>query len=228
MLHLPIVLTLAAAATAQSYVGCYHHEYNTMLLTDNMMWFGNEWAGLLTPDLCFDHCSGYNYFGLVGGNQCACGNDLPADEYKQDETYCDVPCVGDSDVPCGGPDNTINIYEADGAASTTESIIGSTMEPTVPTTEDVVTYSSVTMPEATTTPCAPATECGADISDDCQAGYDNAVANGNLEDFYCFCGTEGGATPLRDRCSLCCGGSGSGDYISGDYISGDFYGSGVY
>ena len=51
MLHLPIVLTLAAAATAQSYVGCYHHEYNTMLLTDNMMWFGNEWAGLLTPDL---------------------------------------------------------------------------------------------------------------------------------------------------------------------------------
>merc|ERR1712117_931689 len=71
-----------------------------------MMWFGNEWAGLLTPDLCFDHCSGYNYFGLVGGNQCACGNDLPADEYKQDETYCDVPCVGDSDVPCGGPDNS--------------------------------------------------------------------------------------------------------------------------
>ena len=51
MLHLPIVLTLAAAASAQSYVGCYHHEYNTMLLTDNMMWFGNEWAGLLTPDL---------------------------------------------------------------------------------------------------------------------------------------------------------------------------------
>ena len=50
-------------------------------------------------------------------------------------------------MPCGGPDNTINIYEADGAASTTESIIGSTMEPTVPTTEDVVTYSSVTMPE---------------------------------------------------------------------------------
>ena len=53
-------------------------------------------------------------------------------------------------MPCGGPDNTINIYEADGAAgtiSTTESIMGSTWEPTVPTTEDVVTYSSVTMPE---------------------------------------------------------------------------------
>ena len=96
---------------------------------------------------CFDHCSGYNYYGLIWGNQCACGNELPPDEYKQDETYCDVPCVGDSDVPCGGPDNTINIYEADGAAgtiSTTESIIGSTWEPTVPTTEDVVTASPMT------------------------------------------------------------------------------------
>ena len=51
MLHWPIVLTLVAAASAQSNLGCYQHEYNTMLLTEDMKWFGNEWAGLLTPDL---------------------------------------------------------------------------------------------------------------------------------------------------------------------------------
>ena len=63
-------------------------------------------------------------------------------------------------MPCGGPGNTINVYKVGGAAgtiSTTESIAGSTKEPTMPTTadvvtfspttEDVVTYSSVTMPE---------------------------------------------------------------------------------
>ena len=70
---------------------------------------------------------------------------MPADEYKQDESYCDVPCVGDSDVQCGGSGNAINVYEIDGAAgtiSTTESMAGSTQEPTIPTTEDVVTYST--------------------------------------------------------------------------------------
>ena len=65
---------------------------------------------------------------------------MPADEYKQDESYCDVPCVGDSTVPCGGSGNAINVYEIDGAAgtiSTTESMAGS-----IPTTEDFVTYSA--------------------------------------------------------------------------------------
>jgi len=46
---------------------------------------------------------------------------------------------------------------------------------------------------------------GTYISDDCQSEYDNAVQNGDLEYFYHRCATEGGATPLRTRCSLCCG-----------------------
>ena len=51
MLHWAIVFTLVAATSAQSYLGCYHHEYNTMLLTDDIKWFGDEWSGFLTPDL---------------------------------------------------------------------------------------------------------------------------------------------------------------------------------
>ena len=51
MLHWAIVFTFVASAATQSYLGCYHHEYNTMLLTDDIKWFGNEWSGLLTPDL---------------------------------------------------------------------------------------------------------------------------------------------------------------------------------
>ena len=51
MRHWAIVFTLLVAASAQSYLGCYHHEYNTMLLTDGIKYFGNVWSGLLTPDL---------------------------------------------------------------------------------------------------------------------------------------------------------------------------------
>ena len=47
-------------------------------------------------------------------------------------------------------------------------------------------------------------ECGDLISDDCISEYDNAVANGSLDPFYKRCVGEGGAEPLRTRCSLCC------------------------
>merc|ERR1719186_850123 len=46
--------------------------------------------------------------------------------------------------------------------------------------------------------------CGNTISSDCQAEYNNSKNNNNLAAFYERCKTEGGATPLRDRCSLCC------------------------
>ena len=47
-------------------------------------------------------------------------------------------------------------------------------------------------------------QCGETVSDDCQAEYDNAVRNKNIEAFYRRCATEEGATPLRTRCALCC------------------------
>ena len=47
-------------------------------------------------------------------------------------------------------------------------------------------------------------QCGNYISNDCQSEYNNALRNGNLGSFYHRCATEGGARPLRARCSLCC------------------------
>ena len=83
---------------------------------------------------CLDHCSSlcHKYFGLIWGNQCACGNDLPADKYKKDESFCDVPCIGDSSLTCGGPQNAINVYEIDDACATTESLPVSSEDPNVP------------------------------------------------------------------------------------------------
>ena len=47
-------------------------------------------------------------------------------------------------------------------------------------------------------------ECGYEISDDCESEYNNAINNGDLDSFYSRCETEGGSSPLRARCALCC------------------------
>merc|ERR1719322_1958805 len=47
-------------------------------------------------------------------------------------------------------------------------------------------------------------ECGNEISDDCESEYNNAINNGDLDSFYSRCETEGGSSPLRARCALCC------------------------
>ena len=47
-------------------------------------------------------------------------------------------------------------------------------------------------------------ECGDGISDDCGSEYNNAVNNNDLDSFYGRCKFEGGSSPLRARCALCC------------------------
>lgn len=43
-----------------------------------------------------------------------------------------------------------------------------------------------------------------EVSDDCATEFDNAMVNDDLKKFYERCENEGGANPLRSRCSLCC------------------------
>ena len=41
-------------------------------------------------------------------------------------------------------------------------------------------------------------------SADCISEYERFENDGNLQGFYDFCVNEGGADPLKDRCSRCC------------------------
>merc|ERR1719330_1396221 len=43
-----------------------------------------------------------------------------------------------------------------------------------------------------------------EVSEDCEKEFENALTNDDLEKFYKRCDNEGGANPLRLRCSLCC------------------------
>merc|ERR1711992_52370 len=87
-------------------------------------WFGNKWVGgKLTPSICYAHCldGGFSYYGLIWGDQCACTNQLPSDEHKRSEDYCNLPCIGDASAKCGRDGwwdaaktdrmNAVNIYE---------------------------------------------------------------------------------------------------------------------
>lgn len=46
---------------------------------------------------CFHHClaGGYAYYGLIWGNQCACGNNAPSEAHKRGENYCNIDAVGE-------------------------------------------------------------------------------------------------------------------------------------
>merc|ERR1712232_61710 len=62
-----------------------------------------------------------------------------------------------------------------------------------------LTYTTTVQGDST----SPRIACGDTVSVDCQSEYDNAVANSNLPVFCNRCVMEGGADPLRKRCSMC-------------------------
>ena len=52
---------------------------------------------------CYDHCNSKNTisYGLWEGKQC-CSGDLPDENYRVDESFCDKTCSGEK---CGGDKN---------------------------------------------------------------------------------------------------------------------------
>ena len=62
---------------------------------------------------CFDQCSlsGDTYYGLMWGNQCECGSVKPDDSNKKADSHCGTACPGDPSAKCGGPGNSINLYQ---------------------------------------------------------------------------------------------------------------------
>lgn len=65
----------------------------------------------INEQMCYEECisKGALYMGLIGGNQCSCGED--ADYVGSDKTdgECDVTCAGEDSI-CGGMDS-FDLYE---------------------------------------------------------------------------------------------------------------------
>ena len=113
----------------------------------------------MTPENCMNACfsQGYVYAGVEYSAECWCDNELrngggPAPD---GEAQCTMPCNGDPEQMCGGPDR-LNLYHyvtgaatgTDTATSTTAAETSSTAEPT--NTESTTATSEVSRTEGPT------------------------------------------------------------------------------
>ncbi|KXX73991.1 putative fungistatic metabolite [Madurella mycetomatis] len=69
-------------------------------------------ASDMTIDGCANYClnSGYLWFGLEYTAECYCGNELNTNSTNVDDTECIMPCSGNPDEDCGGPDR-LSVYQ---------------------------------------------------------------------------------------------------------------------
>ena len=54
---------------------------------------------------CFDKCKfrNYNIAGILSGQYCHCGYNIPPNHLKLDLSECDMGCKEDKSLKCGGP-----------------------------------------------------------------------------------------------------------------------------
>ncbi|KAK3353235.1 WSC domain-containing protein [Lasiosphaeria hispida] len=102
-------------------VGCFFDPVNPRALPDRQ-----EISGRVSVANCLAACSGSAYAGLENGQECYCGTSLDGVQ-QAPNTDCNMLCVGDSRVLCGGSAR-LNIYShvPVSSSSTSTSSISST------------------------------------------------------------------------------------------------------
>ncbi|KKY26893.1 putative wsc domain containing protein [Phaeomoniella chlamydospora] len=89
-----------AGLKAAEYQGCYSSSYP--LSTNSSLTYEYQSSGW-----CQEQCGTYNQkavFGLTKGNECWCGDKLPANSTKVSNDQCDTGCYGYGTQMCGGDD----------------------------------------------------------------------------------------------------------------------------
>ncbi|KAJ3495621.1 hypothetical protein NLG97_g3259 [Lecanicillium saksenae] len=103
--------TLGPTPTAWRERGCYADSNKKASVMDKLV--SPEGGDTkLTVKTCEDTCyrKGYKFAGVENANQCWCSSSI-AGEWASDQKECNLPCVGDGKVLCGGKDRVF-IYEA--------------------------------------------------------------------------------------------------------------------
>jgi hypothetical protein len=59
-------------------------------------------SNVMSLEYCTAFCKGYPYYGLVGGNQCYCGQELEPFSHRARPRSCGIPCIGMPIELCGG------------------------------------------------------------------------------------------------------------------------------
>ncbi|KAG8777643.1 hypothetical protein FRC15_011219 [Serendipita sp. 397] len=100
---LPVAPSVLESYNNYNSQGCYTDAVVSRVLTPQSV------SDSMTVETCIDACSAasYSVAGLEYGNECYCGNALPA---TQATDNCIMNCAGDGEHVCGGPDR-LSVYE---------------------------------------------------------------------------------------------------------------------
>lgn len=89
-----------------TWLGCYTDSVSMRALNHHGTIAG--WPSTTTVEACQAACQaqGFSYAGVEFGNECWCGNELSS---RPATDGCNMPCSGNSQEICGGPDR-LNVY----------------------------------------------------------------------------------------------------------------------
>ncbi|XP_062586872.1 uncharacterized protein LOC134248494 isoform X2 [Saccostrea cucullata] len=91
------------ACVYKEYLGCFKDQPNRTLSGINRI---GDFT--LTVESCREFCTDYQFYGVMFGGECFCGNFFTS-FIKKPERECNMKCNGDTRQTCGGADR-INIY----------------------------------------------------------------------------------------------------------------------
>lgn len=92
-----------AAITGAPYIGCYADSGAPHPLPSNIISTND-----MTGAKCAQNCAGFKYFGTEYGQECYCGDTIPAT--KVSDADCSIPCAGNNDELCGAGQR-LTVYE---------------------------------------------------------------------------------------------------------------------
>ncbi|XP_013393421.1 uncharacterized protein LOC106161105 isoform X1 [Lingula anatina] len=97
------------------YKGCYKDKYPRDIPSSDKL----EDSRNMDLQMCYDHCKGYQYFGIQSGFACRCGNSYGT-YGKTSDSECFVECPGERSEVCGGDwRNVVYKYKVDATSTST-------------------------------------------------------------------------------------------------------------
>ncbi|CAM9637939.1 unnamed protein product [Ectocarpus sp. 4 AP-2014] len=100
-----------SAELEAEYLGCHHDSKDDRVLGDMMD--SND----MSPEVCLQYCTGKNatFMAVQFGFECWCSDETDLEyerhnELADEDAVCNMPCVGDESVTCGGYD-AFDIYK---------------------------------------------------------------------------------------------------------------------
>ncbi|PYH89934.1 WSC-domain-containing protein [Aspergillus ellipticus CBS 707.79] len=168
----------AAHAYTEEYNGCY--SSSTPLKDQGTYTYQSDGY---CQKLCLK--DSYTVFALHNGQDCLCGNELPASSSKVSDSQCNIECAGWPSVNCGGSDtysvyltgmdNDVDNYSASSTTSSTES--GTTATSTTQQQQAHVVTSSGTTQTVYETEASQTKAASAESATDSEAGKQKSTAN---------------------------------------------------